>query len=170
MKRIWIVIEVFILLSLRINSFAQKGGLSVGIGTTESLMIGGFYDHHGNRFHLGITRQFSNSLGEARIQTTSQLANSPTGSGSFFQLIDIGYSRVLANRITLYGEGSFGNKKSYLNYSDIRYTTGGYHVVTGTKSMAGVGVGVGYKFKPGIEAFFGIHQVRGFNWGGRVTF
>ena len=160
----------FILIGLLFSRSAYSQGVGIGFAyaTSKSLDFEIIYARQHSNFKLGSTLQFTDTRGR---QVDVQLPNYGTttaGSGEYFMLVDIGYGRKLNEKILIDAELSFGTLKHYTNYIDNNFKGGGYHLVTKSESIVGIGVNAGYSMSEKLYLFTGFNSIRKFQFGMRL--
>ena len=144
---------------LVIFSNAQKGfGFDLGIATSKAPMFDVKYFLNENAFSIGLSYQvFNDALGKKRdlIPGTNAI-----GDGDYFLTVDIGYTRILSEKFSVSGEVSIGSRKYYQNISDNDFPKGGYHRITNTKSIVGVGGIITYNANNTVGFFAGYNSIR----------
>jgi len=145
----------------------QSGfGFDVGIGTSKAPMIAAKYYLEKNAVSIGGSYTlFNNALGEKKEQITA--GDKVVGDGHIFYTIDIGYTRVLSEKISIEGELSIGRKKYYQNVSDDNSNAGAYHVFgyKDSKSIVGGGALLFYNANDIFSMFVGYNSLRGGTFG-----
>ncbi len=142
-------------------------GFDVMIQDGESLL------NSNGDWHVGFSHQYSGQHGSRRQAGTSNYGRSAQGGSNFNTTLDVGYS-MLFNKVRLHIEGNVGQKTYYTNYSDRRFTTGGYYSVNGTEGVAGFGGDVSYlifddQFMD-MDLFIGYGSLKEINFGMRILF
>ena len=147
---------------------AQQFGVSLGYGTSSSILGDLFYGTETNRFHLGLTYQIRSARGK---RVTDQLPNygqTIEGTGSYYLGAELGFGHVFKNHLTLTAELTLASKTDYTNYIDGRFTDGGYHMIDLKYFTAVDGLNLGYIFLESFEIFAGYNTLRRFSAGFRV--
>lgn len=150
---------------------AQTFGVSMAYSTNNALGVDFLYSKNmKDRFHLGYTQQLNGQHGERRNAGTSNFGRTSQGGAYFFNLVDFGYSRMLNEKWVVHGEFSTGSNNNYTNYSDRRFTSGGYYDINYKESISGGGIDVGYKFAKMLEVYAGYHTLKKALLGVRIVF
>ena len=155
-KYLALIIVVFLV----IFSNAQKGlGFDLGIATSKAPMFDIKYFLNENAFSLGASYQiFNDALGKKKdgvIPGTNAI-----GDGDYFFSVDMGYTRLLNEKFSVSGEISIGNRKFYQNLSDNNFSEGGYHRITKTNVIVGVGASITYNANDIVGFFAGYNSIR----------
>lgn len=140
-------------------------GLRVGYSTSSSLLADMNWRVNKNVLHLGGTYQFNGQLGGAKNTQLANYGRTSLGGDAYLILLDFGYSRWLTNHLALGAEVSLGANRFFTNYSDRRFKSGGYHLITGSEFQAGVGLKGTYCFNSGFGFFVGYNMLSGANAG-----
>lgn len=85
-------------------------------------------------------------------------------------LIDLGYSRIIKEKLTIHPELSFGKRIEFTNYKDNRFIDNGYSLITNKESIVGIGINFGYLITKNFEPFLGYNSLKNVNIGFRYTF
>jgi hypothetical protein len=141
---------------------AQSGfGFDVGIGTSKAPLIAAKYYFEKNAVSIGGSYTlFNNALGENKDKINQ--GDKVVGDGQTFYTIDIGYTRVLSEKISIEGELSIGRKSYYQNISDDNSSSGGYHVFgyKDSESIVGGGGLLFYNINQTFGIFAGYNSLR----------
>lgn len=145
------------------------GGLSFSYSTNNAWGVDMFAGPGNNRFHLGYGHQFNGQ--EIKVIKKQKETNELTeiGKGEYFWVIDIGYSRIFMDRITVHSEFSIGGKNEFTSFKADRTYYEDYSLVTGSKSALGIGLKVGYLLNNGLEPFIGFHTLKKIDFGIRLS-
>jgi hypothetical protein len=149
---------------------AQRYGVSFSYSTGKALAMDLFYSKSFNRFHFGYGYQFNGQKKTVIKERKATYGLSEIEDGDFFWLVDLGYSRIIAQKLTIHPEISFGAKRYFTSYEDDRFKDNGYSLINRTETKAGVGVNIGYFIAEKIEPFVGYHTMKKMNFGFRFTF
>ena len=146
-------------------------GMSLGYSTANALSFDFIYAPDGHRIHAGYTLQNNGQHPEKRHVGTSNFGQTRQGgSNYYFTSFDVGYGRKFLDKWTADAEFSIGRNNNYTNYSDRRFTEGGYTNINYTESISGYGLSIGYEIYPQIELYGGYHTLKEANFGFRVVF
>jgi hypothetical protein len=144
-------------------------GISISYSTADVIGIEIFGIDGNKRIHFG----YSYQMGEQKIEIIKRpnlnYGQTKTEDGSYFWLIDCGYSQIFINKITIHSELSVGSKREFINYEDDRFSDHGYSLITKTKMTAGIGLSLGYFINSSIEPFVGLHTLKKVNLGIRFS-
>lgn len=127
------------------NAQDKKFGLGVGLGFNNALALDMSYYKGKNGFSIGYTRELHYPEGKAADSQLSNYGRTVKGTGTFYGTVDLGYHRVLNPKLSIAAELSLGSRSYYTDYSDERFSAGGYYLVNNTKSLAGVGASASYQ-------------------------
>jgi hypothetical protein len=156
MKKYLVLVPFIFFVSL---ASAQRGfGFDVGISTSKAPMIAVKYFLDKNAAFIGATYQiFNDALGKKMefIPGTPAI-----GDGDYFYAVDVGYTRILSEKVSISGELSFGKKKYFQNLSDDNFSAGGYHTIYKTESTVGGGAYLTYNFNETFGVFGGYNSLR----------
>ncbi len=158
------------LMALAVSCHAQVYGVSISYSSGKAFGGDLFYGKNDSRFHLGLSHQFNGQKNEVVEERESNYGLTKIEDGDFFWSIDLGYSRIIADKWTLHTELSIGRKKSFTSYEDSRFSDGGYSLITDSETKVGGGLNVGYLVGRNIETFIGYHSMKKINFGIRVVF
>ncbi|WP_370479037.1 hypothetical protein [Tamlana flava] len=147
----------------------RESGLSLFASTNDSAGID-FFGREGNsRIHFGYSYQFNGQKNEIKKKQGQTDGLTEDGKGDYFWVIDLGYSRIFIDKLTVHSELSIGGKKEFTNFLDDRYSDDGYSLITSSKAVMGVGLNMGYLMNNGLEPFIGIHTLKKINIGVRLS-
>jgi hypothetical protein len=167
------IIIFIILFSVTIYCESQvrdgSGGFSLSYSTNNVWGVDMFAGLGNNRFHLGYGHQFNGQ--ENKVIKKQKETNELTeiGNGEYFWVIDLGYSRIFMDRITVHSEFSIGGKNEFTSFKNDRNYYKDYSLVTGSKSTLGIGLNVGYLLENGLEPFIEIHTLKKLDFGVRLS-
>lgn len=114
-------------------------GLGLGYSSNNAFLIDALFKRARLMYRVGYTRQFNGQLGVAKSERLSNYGTTGTGSGQYFVALTLGCSYWLTQRIAVGVEGHLGSDRYYTNYSDRRFTGGGFHMIDGSYAKAGIG-------------------------------
>lgn len=156
-------IVLFLLFFASSATIAQKVsyGIIVGGASTKSAMFDLFFKEGRSRYHLGLTSQFNGQKLIAKNNQEDNLNKVFKTGGAYFTTVDIKYSYVVKEKVSLLAEVSLGSKKNYLNYVDNEAVIKNFHSVSKTKPMAGWGLGLSVFVIPKLEIGVGYNTIRG---------
>ena len=139
--------------------YGQRGfGFDLGFSTSKAPMVAVKYYLGKNAASVGASYQiFNDALGKKEEEIVSG-GDVAIGDGHYFYSIDIGYTRVLSEKVSLSGEVSFAKKSHYQNLSKNDFSQ--YHRILDTDSEVGVGGFVIYNFSEVFGLFGGYNSVR----------
>lgn len=161
-----LIVALLITYTFPLASFGQKGiGIDFGFASEKAMLIGIKYFNHKNSFLLGYTRQLSDTKGKRVANRSTNYGNSTSGSGDYFWMLDLGYGRSLTKKMSILGEVSLGANNTYQNYSDRRFSGGGYHTIIYSKLKFGLGGQVVYGLGRSFAVSGGYNSVRGISLG-----
>lgn len=163
MKRIFVallVIPSFVAKSQTYKSPDIGFGATIGGATSKTFFLDLFYKKQTNRYHVGMSFQYNGQKGPSKRERLSNYGTTSTGTGNYFTVLDLKYSKILKEKFSLWGELSFGANKRYTNYRDSRFKSGGYHLIRESSAIAGAGVGVGYSIGNGFEIMVDYNTLR----------
>ncbi|MHA7110579.1 hypothetical protein ACRTDU_10665 [Sunxiuqinia elliptica] len=162
-----IVLGLIFLIFLNKTSNGQIGS-SISFATDKVLGLNIFYTKNNNSFYLGYSYQFNGQKNTVVNERKKTYGTTPIENGDFYSLVDLGYSRLFFNQLTVQPEVSFGSKKYFTSYSDKRFKDDGYSLVNSSETLTGIGVNLGYKINDLIEPFCGFHTIKKLNFGVRI--
>ena len=144
-------------------------GLSLSYSTNNAWGVDMFARAGNNRFHIGYGHQFNGQ--EIKVIKEQKQTDGLTeiGSGEYFWVIDIGYSRIFINKITVHSEFSIGGKNAFTSFKADKSYPKDYSLVTDSKSALGIGLKVGYLLNNGLEPFLGLHTLKKVDFGVRLS-
>ncbi|WP_027138028.1 hypothetical protein [Gaetbulibacter saemankumensis] len=150
------------------DNYAGRG-LSFSYSTDNAWGVDMFGRAGNNRFHLGYGHQFNNQ--EIKVVKKHKEIDglTETGNGKYFWVIDLGYSRIFKNKITMHPEFSIGARNEFTNIKDDRGYVDDYSLVTNSNLITGIGLKVGYLMNNGLEPFIGIHTLKKIDFGTRLS-
>ncbi len=164
------IILTFLLFTISICQGQDGGGgFSLSYSTNNVAELDFFARDGNNRFHLGYGHQFNGQKNEVIKKSKETYGLTEIEDGEYFWVIDLGYSRIFMDRITVHPELSIGAKNELTNFEDNRFSDHGYSLITNTKSVVGVGLNIGYLINRQIEPFIGIHTLKKVNFGIRLS-
>lgn len=149
---------------------AQNFGFSLSYSTQKALAIDFFYGKENNRFHFGYGYQFNGQKNKVVREREANYGLAKIEDGDFFWLIDLGYSRIFSDKLTIHPEVSIGRKNEFTSYEDNRFNDNGYSLINNSKTKAGIGLNIGYFVSDNIEPFIGYHTLKKMNFGLRFSF
>lgn len=155
---------------LNYNSVAQKVGIGLNYSTYQSFGGELIFISKLNRFHFGASVEPSSTKGKYVSKQLSNYGRTISGYGTYSWFLDLGYSRVIFNKISLHGELTYGSDNDFVNYNDNRFNGGGYHMVTNRKSMFGAGTNIGYLISKNWEIYGGYNTLKKAQFGIRILF
>ena len=170
MKKIFIFIILLTVITYCKGQDKDFGrGLSLSYSTNNAWGVDIFGRAGNNRFHLGYGHQFNGQ--EIKVVKKQKETNELTeiGNGEYFWVIDLGYSRIFMDRITVHSEFSIGGKNEFTSFKADRTYYKDYSLVTDSKLAIGIGLKVGYLMNSGIEPFIGIHTLKKLDFGVRLS-
>jgi hypothetical protein len=160
-----------IILFVNYSGNAQSGfGIDVGYATSNAVNMNLKYYRDQHVFAAGGTFQFNDARGKKVKDQRSGFGRTVSGTGDFFYTADIGYSYRMKNRFSIGGELSFGTRNYYTEYSDNRFTGGGYHMVHRSRFLFGAGVLTAYEIDDMFGIFAGYNTVRAVSAGLQIRF
>jgi len=164
------ILTAVLALSLSLTLHAQFG-VSLAYSSAKFFSGNIHFEKDNNRFHFGASYTGDGPKDTVVKERKENYGLTKTGEGSYTWAIDLGYSRVWFDRLTINPEISLGSKTVFTNYADSRFSDGGYSLIDDTKATAGIGVNAGYIIGDGatlVEPFFGIHTMKNLNFGVRL--
>lgn len=161
---------IFFLTILSLSICKAQLGVSFSYSTGKALALDLFYGKHNNRFHLGYGHQFNGQKKKVVRERESNYGLTKIEDGDFFWLIDLGYSRIIADKLTIHPEVSIGGKNYFTSYKDDRFSDNGYSLINNSETQIGIGVNFGYFISKNIEPFIGYHTIKKMNFGLRFSF
>lgn len=164
-----ILISTALILSVSVAN-AQKFGVSFSFATAKVLAMDMFYTKNANRFHFGYGYQFNGQKKTVVKERKDNYGLTKIEDGDFFWLIDLGYSRIIAKKLTIHPELSFGSKRFFTSYKDDRFSDNGYSLINRSEAKAGIGLNAGYFIIEKVEPFIGYHTLKKLNFGIRFSF
>ena len=145
-------------------------GFSFSYSTGKTLALDIFTVKANSRFHFGYGHQFNGQKNKVVKEREANYGLTRIEDGSFFWIIDLGYSRVIKEKLTIHPEISIGSKKEFTSYEDNRFTDNGYSLINSSEVIVGVGLNIGYFISEYIEPFVGYHTLKKVNFGLRFSF
>jgi hypothetical protein len=147
----------------------SQSGVSLSYGSNGFLGFDIFYGDV-NRFHIGYA-----FAGDGQHNTVVDVREpnyglTRTGDGAYKWLVDAGYSRKIIENLLVGGEVSFGSEVQFVNYSDNRFSDGGYSLRGQKKTILGIGANASYFVSNNFEVFSGFNTQKGLLIGARYTF
>lgn len=157
------------------DSFTYPDDPRIGFGfayapSTKYMNFEIIYGKEVNNYKVGMSFKPGSPRGKAVSNQLSNYGRTTDGSGSYFFTFDLGYGKIVKERILLDGELSFGGTFYYTNYLDGRFNGGGYHIITDSKTGIGIGLNTGYIVSKNISVFSGYNTLRGLQFGIRCFF
>lgn len=149
---------------------AQNVGLSFSYSSIKVFSVDFFYKKNKDRFHIGYGYQFNGQKNTVVRERNPNYGLTKISDGDFFWLIDLGYSRIIAEKLTIHPEISFASKNYFTNYQDNRFSDNGYSLINRSETKVGIGVNAGYLISNKIEPFIGYHTIKKMNFGLRFSF
>ena len=153
-----------------VSSKAQNIGVSLSYSTKNVLAMDLFFRKETHRFHFGYGHQFNGQKNKVVRERESNYGLTKIEDGDFFWVIDLGYSRIISDVLTIHPEISIGGKNYFTSYKDNRFSDNGYSLINRSETIAGLGVNVGYFLNDNIEPFIGYHTMKKMNFGLRFSF
>lgn len=130
------------------------------MGFNNALALNMSYFKSKNGFSIGYTREMRFPEGKAVDDQLPNYGRTVKGAGSYYGAIDLGYHRSINPKLSIAAELSFGSRSYYTDYSDERFSEGGYYLVNDTKSLAGVGASASYRVSDLIYFSGGYNSLR----------
>lgn len=149
---------------------AQNFGVSFSYATANVLAMDIFYSKNSNRFHFGYGYQFNGQKKTVVKERKENYGLTKIEDDDFFWLIDFGYSRIIAKKLTVHPELSLGSKRFFTSYKDDRFSDNGYSLINRSEAKVGFGLNAGYFISEKIEPFIGYHTLKKLNFGIRFSF
>ncbi len=167
-------IIIFVILSSVITYCQSQvreggGGFSFSYSTNNAWGVDMFAGPGNNRFHLGYGHQFNGQEIKVIKKQKQTAGLTEIGNGEYFWVIDIGYSRIFINKITVHSECSIGGKNEFTSFKADSSYFEDYSLVTDSKSVLGIGLKVGYLLNNGLEPFLGVHTLKKVDFGVRLS-
>jgi hypothetical protein len=163
-------ISIVTALSINTVAYAQRFGVGFAYATSNAINIEVLYAKENNSFKLGASYKLANTRGKLVNEQLSNYGRTVDGTGKYFVTIDLGYGKTIKNKIQIDGELSLGSSNHFTNYIDNRFTGGGYHMLTKTEFVAGVGLNAGYLFNENWCVYTGFNTIRKLQFGVRWLF
>jgi hypothetical protein len=153
----YLVLVSFIFVGLLVS--AQNGfGFDLGMSTSKTPMLAVKYYIDKNAPSIGFSYQiFNDALGKKQNYIPGDTA---IGDGDYYYSFDIGYTRVISDKISIGAELSVGTRKYYQNLRDDNSAAGGYHRILSTKSVVGGGGFLYYNINEMFGLFAGYNSLR----------
>lgn len=168
MKRLLLIIVItypFLSMAQTFSGF----GVSFSGATANSFNGDVFMVNNGvNRFHLGFGFQRGGQKGKVVDDQAQNYGQTEDGRGVYFFIVDLGFSRVINERVTINPEITIGQDKHYTNYIDRRFSSDRYHLITNKEGIFGAGLKAGYIIKEHFEAFTGFNTIKKIEIGLRI--
>ncbi len=142
-------------------------GISLGFSTETALSFDVVVPRGEDRFHFGFSAEVGTDVYPEKRSPTGNFGRGYQGEADQFWTIDLGYSREVFKNITINPELSIGQQSYYDNYSDRRFTEGGYSHKYDSEGLFGGGLNIGYKLNK-WEPFIGYNTIKGVNFGARI--
>ena len=102
------------------------GGFSFSYSINNAWGADMFARSGNNRFHLGYGHQFNGQEIEVVKKQKETVGVTEIGNGEYFWVIDLGYSRIFIDKITVHSEISIGGKNQYTSFKNDRSYPNGY--------------------------------------------
>lgn len=166
LKILFSLISLFVISE---NIIAQQWGFSLGYATSNSFFGDFLYQEKNISFHLGYSHQFSDAKGKEVSDQKSNYGKTVVGQGNYFYSIDLGLGYHINSKVRINAELSIGSNEYFTNYSDKRFTDDGYHMITKSESIIGLGGSASYSLQ-NWELFIGYNTLRKLGLGFRVIF
>lgn len=148
----------------------NSGGISFSFSTHKAFSVDAYIEKKGNGFHLGYSRQFGGEKATTVKKREPNYGLTKIEDGNFFWLVDIGYSLRFIRRINLNLEVNLGQRNYFTSYEDDRFKDGAYSLITKSKSVAGIGLNIGYSINEILEVYTGYGTLKGVIFGLRIAF
>lgn len=145
-------------------------GASLSYSTENIVGFDLFLIKDKNRFHLGFGYEFSNQMNEIVNERKVNYGLTKIEDGNYLWVIDLGYSRLVTEKLSINPELSFGKLTEFTNYSDDRFSDGGYSFINSAETKIGFGINVGYFITDKFEPFVGFGTLKKLNLGIRYSF
>ena len=140
---------------------AQSGfGVDVGYASSHAVNMNLKYYRGQHIVSAGGTFQFSDARGKKVKDQRTGFGRTVIGHGDYFYTADVGYSYRLRQRFSVGGELSFGERNYYTEYSDNRFSGGGYHMIDRSRFVFGAGVLAAYDIDDMFAVFAGYNTIR----------
>lgn len=160
---------LFLLTTYSQRIMAQSFGVEIAFATSKALGLQCLYNNQSNNYKFGLSYQFSNARGELVRDQLPNYGQTTDGSGRYFWTIDLGYGKLINEKIIIDGEVSIGAMYNFTNYLDSRFTGGGYHLITKKETALGVGLNLGYMFDQNFGIYTGFNTIRKLQFGIRYV-
>lgn len=164
-----ILITAILFCCLPTTTLTSQIGFSMSYSTGKTLGFDLFYFKENNRFHIGYGYQFNGQKNKVVKEREANYGLTPIESGDFFGLVDLGYSRVLFDKLTIHPEVSFGTQHQFTSFKDDRFSDGGYSLISKSTGKTGVGCNVGFLVTEQFEVFVGYHTLKKLGVGMRLA-
>lgn len=164
-----LLIFMFTLFAISLCYSQGGGGISINFSTEQAIGVDVFVYRGNNRFHLGYDHQFNGQKKEIIKNPKESYGLTEIEDGTYFWVIDLGYSRVIKNKITVHPELSIGGEKEFINFQDDRFVDDGYSLITNKKLAVGIGLNIGCLMRKGVEPFIGFHTLKKITFGIRFS-
>lgn len=164
--------ELFLVVTLLGITFCNAQynfGASLAYSTENVIGFDLFLVKEKNRFHIGYGYQFSNQMNEIVKSRESNYGQSKIEDEDYLWMIDLGYSRLITNKLTVNPELSLGKLTDFTNYRDERFNDGGYSLINSKETLVGFGLNIGYFISDGLEPFLGFNSLKKLNFGIRYS-
>ena len=102
---------IFTVISL--STCNAQFGVSLSYSTKNTLSFDGFYEKAKNRFHFGYGHQFNGQKNSVVSTRKANYGLTRIEDGDFFWHIDLGYSRIFFEKLTINPMLSFGAKNYF---------------------------------------------------------
>jgi len=160
---------LIIIFAINTNTYSQVGS-SISYSVDKALGFNVFYTLKKDTYYVGYSHQFNGQKNEVVSERKSNYGTTIIDDGDFYWLIDLGYSRVFFESLSIQPEISFGSKKYFTSYKDNRFKDGGYSLIDDTKGIIGLGMNLGYRVNGYFEPYVGFHSIKKLTFGVRIHF
>lgn len=150
----------FLILTGILSAQAQNS-LSLGYGSKNAIQAAFTTTTNNTVYHIGISSQISDATGKEVENRKTNYGLTKTGTGSQYTTVDFGMGYTVDSDMRVILTAAIGKKDNYTNYSDKRFSEGGYHMVDSTKNIFGAGIILQYDLSKSFGLGVGINSIHG---------
>lgn len=164
--------QILLLLILMISFFEMEAqyGISMYGSSSKAFGFDFILSKESNRFHVGLNYQFNGQAGTVVKERKPNYGTTRIDNGEYFWLVDIGFSKVIRDKLSIHAEISLGQTNFFTNFEDNRFRGNAYSLIITNESKAGAGLNIGFLPSENFEFFAGYSTAKKTQFGLRFLF
>lgn len=160
MKSLKQIVSATTIATMAFSASAQTS-ISLGYGSSKVVHANLIHSTAHASYLIGASIQPSDATGSEVDTRKSNYGTTKTGSGSKYTTLDLGFGKPITEKSRVLIIATVGQKESYTNYSDNRFTGGGYHMIDNTKAIGGGGILFQYDITKNFGLGLGANTIHG---------